>query len=227
MTEAEWLAAEFFPPMLDHIYERATTRQYLLLGVAFCRRIWERIPFDDCREVVEATERLADHPHVNEDDGTVATDVAMLSAGLFEGYHREQDVGEHTRGAYLAAMACGGIWYDATASIHSIAESAAIAVAGDNEGPEWEAERQSQVKLLQELFGNPFRPVAFDPASRSETAVALAAGIYAERAFDRLPILADALEEAGCDHADVLAHCRGPGPHARGCWVVDRVLGKQ
>jgi hypothetical protein len=57
--------------------------------------------------------------------------------------------------------------------------------------------------------------------------VSLATGIYDERAFDRLPILADALEEAGCDNADVLAHCRGDGPHARGCWVVDGVLGRE
>ena len=71
--------------------------------------------------------------------------------------------------------------------------------------------------LVRCIFGNPFRPVAFDPRWRTETAVALATGIYAGRAFDRLPILADALEEAGCDNADVLSHCRGPGPHARGC----------
>lgn len=76
------------------------------------------------------------------------------------------------------------------------------------------------------VVGNPFRPVAFAPSWRTETAVVLASGIYAERAFDRLPILADALEEAGCDHPDVLSHCRGPGPHVRGCWVVDGVLGK-
>ena len=79
---------------------------------------------------------------------------------------------------------------------------------------------------LRDIFGNPFRPVAFADSWRSETAVALASGVYAERAFDRMPILADALEEAGCDHADVLSHCRGPGPHVRGCWVVDGVLGK-
>jgi len=50
---------------------------------------------------------------------------------------------------------------------------------------------------------------------------------YEERAFDRMPILADALEEAGCDSCDALTHCRGPGPHIRGCWVVDLILGKQ
>ncbi len=82
------------------------------------------------------------------------------------------------------------------------------------------------LEVVRCIVGNPFRPVAFDPRWRTETAGALASGIYAERAFDRLPILADALEEAGCDHPDVLAHCRGPGPHARGCWVVDGLLGK-
>ena len=58
------------------------------------------------------------------------------------------------------------------------------------------------------------------------TVVSLAEGIYAERAFDRLPILADALQDAGCDNPDVLDHCRGDGPHARVCWVVDLILGK-
>jgi hypothetical protein len=82
------------------------------------------------------------------------------------------------------------------------------------------------VGILRCIFGNPFRPVAFADSWRSETVVALASGIYAEWAFDRLHILADALEEAGCDHPDILAHCRGPGPHVRGCWVVDLVLGK-
>ncbi len=105
--------------------------------------------------------------------------------------------------------------------------------------PTWQAARESSegssgrraMTILADdfrcIFGNPFRPVVFAPSWRSETAVALAAGIYEERAFDRLPILADALEEAGCDHPDVLSHCRGPGPHARGCWVVDGVLGKE
>jgi hypothetical protein len=54
----------------------------------------------------------------------------------------------------------------------------------------------------------------------------LAEGIYADRAWDRLPVLADALEDAGCGDPAVLGHLRGPGPHARGCWVVDLVLGK-
>jgi hypothetical protein len=77
------------------------------------------------------------------------------------------------------------------------------------------------------IFGNPFRPAALDPSWLTSTVVLLGRGIYEERAFDRLPILADALQDAGCDNADVLDHCRGPGPHVRGCWVVDLVLGKE
>jgi hypothetical protein len=84
----------------------------------------------------------------------------------------------------------------------------------------------AQAALLRDIFGNPFRPAALDPAWRTGTVLALARGIYEDRAFDRMPILADALQDAGCTDEDVLGHCRGPGPHVRGCWVVDLVLGK-
>jgi hypothetical protein len=80
--------------------------------------------------------------------------------------------------------------------------------------------------LIREVFGNPFRRVAADPAWLTSTVASLAEGIYAERAFDRLPILADALQDAGCENAEVLGHCSGPGPHVRGCWVIDLLLGK-
>ena len=69
--------------------------------------------------------------------------------------------------------------------------------------------------------------VTFDSSWRTSTVVALAQGIYAERALDRLPILADALQDAGCDNADILTHLRGDGPHVRGCWALDLILGKQ
>jgi hypothetical protein len=77
--------------------------------------------------------------------------------------------------------------------------------------------------------GNPGRSVPIAAswlAWDGGTVPRLAQAIYAGRAFDRLPILADALEEAGCTDADLLGHCRGPGPHVRGCWVMDRLLGK-
>ncbi len=91
----------------------------------------------------------------------------------------------------------------------------------------WRGVHAQLTAVIRDIFGNPFRPVAFDPRWRSESAVALARTAYDTRDFTLLPILADALEEAGCDHTDVLAHCRQPDAvHVRGCWVVDLVLGK-
>ncbi|OWK43678.1 hypothetical protein FRUB_03277 [Fimbriiglobus ruber] len=84
-----------------------------------------------------------------------------------------------------------------------------------------------QSTLARDIFGNPFRPAPLDPAWQTSTVLSLAEGIYADRAFDRLPILADALEESGCDNTDLLNHCRSEGPHARGCWAVDLLLGKE
>jgi hypothetical protein len=81
--------------------------------------------------------------------------------------------------------------------------------------------------LLRDIFGNPFRPLAFDPAWRTSNTLGLATAMYESRDFANMPILADALEEAGCDVPDVLEHCRNEaGVHVRGCWVVDQVLGK-
>ena len=101
---------------------------------------------------------------------------------------------------------------DATHSIHDRAD--------------WAHEDRAYVDLAHCVFGEPHRPVAFDPRWRTEAAVSLASVFYAQRDAACLPILADALEEASCDMAALLLHLRGPGPHARGCWPVDLVLGK-
>jgi hypothetical protein len=82
-------------------------------------------------------------------------------------------------------------------------------------------------ELLRDVFGNPFHPVAFDPAWRTDTAGSLARTMYDSRDFGAMPILADALQDAGCDNADILNHCRDPKQvHVRGCWVVDLVLAR-
>jgi hypothetical protein len=89
-------------------------------------------------------------------------------------------------------------------------------------------ERKQQCVVLRDLF-NPFHCVCLDPAWlkwNSNAIPCMAQAIYDERAYNRLPILADALEEAGCDDPDLLNHCRQPGEHLRGCWVIDLLLGK-
>ena len=80
--------------------------------------------------------------------------------------------------------------------------------------------------VVWEVVGNPFRPVQFFDDWRTDTAVSLAHQMYERREFSAMPILADALQDAGCDNDDVLKHCRDPNQvHLRGCWVVDLVLG--
>ena len=88
------------------------------------------------------------------------------------------------------------------------------------------AEERLQTDLLRDIFIPPFRPVHFSPDWRTDTAVSLARTMYEAREFGAMPILADALQDTGCDNEDVLNHCRDAGPHVRGCWVVDLVLGK-
>jgi hypothetical protein len=91
-------------------------------------------------------------------------------------------------------------------------------------------ELAAQAALLRDIVGNPFRTTTFDPAWLSwggGTLRGLARAVYDERAFDRLPIVADALEEAGCDDPDILGHCRQPGEHVRDCWVIDLLLGRE
>ncbi|OAI52307.1 hypothetical protein AYO44_04665 [Planctomycetaceae bacterium SCGC AG-212-F19] len=87
-------------------------------------------------------------------------------------------------------------------------------------------ERSVQCQLLREIFGNPFRPLKFEAGWRSPKVVSLAKTIYDKRSFDKMSVLADELEKAGCHNKDILGHCRGGGEHVRGCWVVDLVLGK-
>jgi hypothetical protein len=83
-----------------------------------------------------------------------------------------------------------------------------------------------QADLVRDIFGNPFRPVTLSPRWRIGTTVALAHQMYEARDFSAMATLADALQEAGCEVEKILGHCRGPGPHVRGCWVVDFVLAK-
>src|SRR5262249_3489199 len=115
------------------------------------------------------------------------------------------------------------------------AENAAAAIAqykivsADQAKVIEQAECAAQTTLLRDIIGNPFRPVAINPAWltwNGGTVPKVAQAIYDERAFDRMPVLADALEDAGCSDAAVLNHCRQPGVHVRGCWVVDLLLGK-
>jgi hypothetical protein len=125
----------------------------------------------------------------------------------------------HTKAAW-AAMDC------VNPDAHEAARSASIATSLAT-SPFDSFTSRTAAALVRDIFGNPFRPVTFSPEWWTDTAVALARQMYESREFSAMPILADALQDAGCDDDDVLSHCRDTSlPHVRGCWVVDRMLGK-
>jgi hypothetical protein len=137
--------------------------------------------------------------------------------------------------AYWAAKikVAGAIGNISDAAVAAVAREAAQA-AVSNAAATWEAElaaaTRGQAALVRDIMGNPFqRTAGLDPSwLLLDRGVVhdLAAGIYETRAFDHLPVLADALEEAGCADDALLAHCRGPAEHARGCWALDLILAR-
>jgi hypothetical protein len=211
MTEEEWLACTNPTPMLELFRRgdaaRMSVRKRRLFACACCRRIQGLLDREGVARV-EAAERFADDPGGH--DGLVALgDAAAAAAGA-------------PRAAALAA--CRN---DNFATVRFAAHQAVFAVVESFHDPAWASEKKEQADLLREIAGNPFRQFVVDPRWLTTTAVGLARSIYEERAFDRLPILADALEDAGCDGPELLSHCRGDGPHVRGCWAVDLMLGKE
>ena len=151
--------------------------------------------------------------------------------GCHPGVEAAEQFAEGTAGVEALAkarLACLGD----TVAIRAAASAAEWVLGGDSgpldlTDPYQQREACQQAALLRDIFGNPFRPVARDPAWLTSDVLALACGMYESRDFGAMPILADALQDAGCDNADVLAHCRdASATHVRGCWVVDLVLGK-
>jgi hypothetical protein len=236
MTETEWLGCTEPTPMLEFLGDRASSRKLQLFAVACCRHIWPLITEAHCREAVEIAERFA--------DGLVTAEAQEAAHAAAERVRQEVEDTEaplFSGVAYATAYAAsytihdkGTVWLACRATVNAAcAAGHALSSQGASENEvvaATHAEFAVQTALVRDLFGNPFRPIALDPSWLSwndGTIVKLAQAIYDERAFDRLLILADALEESGCSDQDILAHCREPGRHVRGCWVVDWLLGKE
>jgi hypothetical protein len=224
VTEAEWLTADDPDPMLLYLWDRKVERKSRLLAVACCR-LFSHLLVPEALEALAVAERVADG---------LACEVErrQVRAGAFELGWVADPVTAHRRGPAKSAV-CQSLTkhgYDAADAVVRVTSQVAALEPDrpyqDDQPAGLAGYLVTVSTLLRDIFGNPFRPAAFDSAWQTSTVVALAEAIYADRAFDRLPILADALQDAGCEDADVLGHCRGPGPHVRGCWVVDLVLGK-
>jgi hypothetical protein len=225
MTEQEWLASTNWelihcpnPPFLLHLMleclrdelrvvkTKHGRRKLRLFACACCRRYWPRLS-KTSRSAIELAERLADGKATRQERWEFQRRIARQ----FDG-----------RSAWLTDLGRYVLeTSDWVAAIHVPAVSYAIYCKTPRYPHElWDEEFQ-KVHLIHDIFGNPFRPVTFDSVRFTAKVVNLAKKIYDTRTFHRLPVLADALEEAGCTNAEILNHCRGPGPHAKGCWVLD------
>jgi hypothetical protein len=194
---------------------RLSDRKLRLFAVACSRRLFGKVSLPPyCWEQVHVAERYA--------DGAAAADeLACL--------HRYcNSTAEHAC-MNTTELSCGVQMADAAAGNAAWAASVGGNVMPDDGGQSkgrFATEAGMQCDLIRCIFGNPFQLVSVAPVWRTTTVVRLAQAIYEDRSFDHLPILADALEEAGCTDAAILGHLRGPGPHVRGCWVIDLLLGK-
>jgi hypothetical protein len=210
VTEKEWLECAEPEVMLKFVESKATERQLRLFICACVRQVWNHLDHETSERAVELAEQFS--------DGGVSEEVLGRAAWAALCAADHVDLLPTTFNARHAAMYAPtshpNIEYALSASWYV----ALVTPGGCSE--------KEQAEILRDLIPHPFRPVTCDPAWRTSTVLALAQGIYDERAFDRMPILADALQDAGCDSADILDHCRGPGPHVRGCWVVDLILSK-
>ena len=258
MTEGQWFACNDPSLALHYLNTRISERKQRLFAVCCCRRIEELIlRFKGAYRAVVLAERIADGEPASDEAKALSLRLPEQAFLWIDGYRQEKENQTMWHAGRAAAGCLGGVvterpfWSmpgpDLT-DVHGTAVMAAGHWARRNDRapvPEWifQTETVAQAALMHCIFGNPFRPVAFSPAWRTDTAVALARTMYESREFGAMPILADALQDAGCDDNAILDHCRGrqegvPGEpaggshvhratHVRGCWVVDLVLGKE
>jgi hypothetical protein len=238
MNESEWWGSDDPVPMLVCVRNAATTRKLRLFACACCRQAWNPFVQPIAVAAVEVIEAVAD---------------GHLSASVLARVHavmtRQAEIASHStgRGMYPYGYDSHICRCAAMAALPTVADAARLAALAAayaaNDSSAWTnysgyasssqkehefgAERAEQAELARDNFGNPFRPVEFDPAWLTPDVLAMAKVMYASRDFSAMPILADALQDAGCDEDDVLIHCREDSAiHARGCWVVDLLLGK-
>jgi hypothetical protein len=247
MTEQEWVECEDPEGLLNEVGKQLSERKLRLFACACCRRVWPLLG-DAARRAIIVTEDLiegsADH-----EDWIAAWEVLRRE-------DNEADL-ETTEDAVVDAQAAvmhavrpltdRAGWYQPTgcswaASASHVAALATVEASGRFQGSllvtePWLRERKLQAAVLRDILGNPFRPQSVDPSwlvSNGGVVSSMAQATYADkRAPDgtldlhRFPILTDALEDAGCSDETLLSHLRGPGPHVRGCWVIDLLLHKE
>jgi hypothetical protein len=240
MTEDEWLACDDPRPMMEFLRAKRSAsrtkggkRRLRLFACVCVRGIWPLLRQVGSRQALYYAELYADG-QTTEYDLATANRAARVALA-----HESGEIGNSPY--WQSAEAAGHLTVkrfdgedhpSVTHASHSAASAWAMdrtrSVAGSTHGTEFRARQAVHADWLRDIFGNPFRSVSFSASWRTDTAVSLARQMYESRDFSAMPILADALQDAGCDSDEVLNHCRDAKQvHVRGCWVVDLVLDKK
>lgn len=223
MTEAEWAVCQESEKMLEYLAGRASDRKLRLFACACCFEVWYLLRDKNSKKAATTSERYAE---------------GLLAAPRMAGLH--EAAGQAiTEWATFPQAAAGRPFSEELAHAVTSPEAVTAAVGAAEIAASWSeadareigyaARRRSQAALLRCIAGNPFKPISIAPAVlawQQGTVVRMATVIYEEWKWEDMPLLGDALEEAGVTDQAVLDHCRGKGPHARGCHVVDAILGK-
>jgi hypothetical protein len=253
VTEQEWLDGDCPRQAYLLVRGRATDRQARLLMAACCRLLSEAFFDPRIERALAAVERCADDPEAEAAANAVWFDLvtaqvgppspgasADVAAAILDVWQLldEQWLGVEyqnlrhalSHAAYLSLREKPRVVFTGGEG-----DAVEICVEAVLAADEWrrreggasgdEGVGRQMVGLLHDLFGSPSRPAAFDASWRTTAVMALARCAYEERSFDLLPVLADALQDAGCPEGAITSHLREPGPHVRGCWAVDLALG--
>jgi hypothetical protein len=218
VTEREWLECGDPGPMLQFLRGKASDRKLRLFAWACCSRVRHLLSDRYNRKALSVAQRYADGD-VSEEKLGFAWGDARRAAQV--AYRRERETAEASA-MWAVSMLCEADLGRVVAAVGWAAQCEASPLGQ----PRLADVQREQVVLLRDIVGNPFRPLTFDPAWKTPAVLLLARSLYEERRFEDLPVLADALEEAGCTDAGLLGHLRSAGPHFLGCWGLDVVLGK-
>jgi hypothetical protein len=226
MTESEWLTCDDPDKMLRYLACRASDRKLRMFGCACCRRIWPLLTDPASRRAVESAEAYADG--LLGEEGLADVRPTSMRPTHQDGWNPA------AYAAHCVTWQPGWVQLDDGDAIEPYFYWAAESAAEARCPGEMRAEAPYQAAMLRCICGNPFQPVTADPGWQTPTVTSLAAAAYYERDLPsgeldagRLAVLADALEDAGCDNAGMLGHLRSPGVHARGCWALDLLLGRR
>ncbi len=238
MTEGEWQVSVDPFLMLRVLPAGKCRRKRLLLVCAAWRLVRDSLPAERSRLAVDALEDLAE-PGGIERQNDIEWAAVQIEEPLWPlvwdedgGFQPEWGAGTAAVAATILVGAAAFDLGDAYLAAEAEAEQAREKVQREGAAPAgaWAQQMALLSACARDIFGNPFRPSPPLPpavlAWNDATILRIAGGIYEGRAFDRLPVLADALLDAGCDDEELIQHCRAPGPHVRGCWALDLILRK-